>query len=96
MPGAIQVPYSSLSDPNNRFKSVRELREIFLQQAAGIFDNTNKRIVLSCGSGVSVCNLYLALEECGVTASIPTAVYDGSWEEWKSVRDVPKVVPEKM
>jgi thiosulfate/3-mercaptopyruvate sulfurtransferase len=95
MPGAIHVPYSSLHAPGypNRFKPVNELRDVL--QAAGIgYVPSKNRLVVTCGSGVSVCSLYLAMEECGLTTET-TAVYDGSWEEWGSLDNVPKVIPEK-
>jgi len=90
MPGAMHVPYSTLSDPHNpnRIKPVQELRPL-LQEA--LLGSKDKSIVLSCGSGVSVCSLYLALEECGVTTDTRVVVYDGSWEEWRAQSDVPKV-----
>jgi 3-mercaptopyruvate sulfurtransferase SseA len=47
---------------------------------------------------VSVCSLVLALEECGYLNnadsqdSLAVDVYDGSWEEWDRLDNVPKVV----
>jgi len=91
IPGAIHIPYSSLAEPTNplRLKPTNELRAIF--QAAGVDPATDKRIVCSCGSGVSACSLYLALEECGRIGE--TVMYDGSWNEWGSHPKTPKVLP---
>jgi thiosulfate/3-mercaptopyruvate sulfurtransferase len=54
-------------------------------------------IALSCGSGVSVCNFVLALDECGCLRSSDAPpnvrVYDGSWEEWRALPHAPKVFP---
>jgi thiosulfate/3-mercaptopyruvate sulfurtransferase len=55
-----------------------------------------QRVVITCGSGVSVCSLVLALEECGHlhdgASSVAVDVYDGSWEEWDRLDNVPKSV----
>lgn len=93
MPGAIHLPYSSLVEPDNKLKlkSSAELEKLF--EAAGVDIQSEKPIVCSCGSGVSVCHVYLALQECGRKGD--TVIYDGSWNEWSQNLDAPKVVPEK-
>ncbi|CDJ37728.1 3-mercaptopyruvate sulfurtransferase, putative [Eimeria tenella] len=44
-----------------------------------------KRIVCTCGSGVSSCILFCALLEVGYPVSL-LSVYDGSWTEWAERR----------
>ena len=41
----------------------------------------NKKIILSCGSGISACVLSLSLK---YALGIKSSVYDGSWTEWGS------------
>lgn len=91
IPGARNIPYSSLVTPENqlKLKPIDELKAIF--EDAGVDINTDKRIVCTCGSGVSVCHLYLALQECGRTGE--TLIYDGSWNEWSKNPTAPKVIP---
>jgi thiosulfate/3-mercaptopyruvate sulfurtransferase len=76
IPGSRNVPYADLFDAETgAMKPLDDLRKAF--GAAGV--DTAKRIVTSCGSGVSALVLTLALYRLGVRG---TALYDGSWSEW--------------
>lgn len=75
IPGAKNVPSSTLLNPDGTFKSQAELGALF--SAAGI--DVSKPVVTTCGSGVTASMLALALAVLGQTNA---AVYDGSWAEW--------------
>ena len=64
-PGAIHMPYIDFVEPENhlRLKSLANLCQLFEQ--AGINIHTNNTIITSCGTGVSVCHVVLALNENG-------------------------------
>lgn len=82
IPGARNVPFSTLYTDDGFLKPKDELAAIF--NAADV--STADPIFTSCGSGVTACNVTLALFELGNTE---VAVYDGSWVEWGSAGDVP-------
>ncbi|WP_334163081.1 3-mercaptopyruvate sulfurtransferase [Phenylobacterium sp.] len=75
MPGACNVPWGQLVNPDGTLKSAAELRAAF--EAGGV--DLARPIVTTCGSGVSAALLALGLARLGRD---DVAVYDGSWTEW--------------
>lgn len=81
MPGAFNLHYAKLLDTyGGRFKTADELDDLFSQ--AGI--DPVRKVITSCGSGVTACILSLALYLLGREN---WAVYDGSWSEWGGRED---------
>lgn len=75
IPGARNVPFSELVQPDGTMKSSEDIARVFT--AAGL--DLSKPVVASCGSGVTAALLALGL--AGLDYQ-DTAVYDGSWAEW--------------
>ena len=75
MPGAINVPFTSLLNPDQTLKNSNELRAV-LENAGFDFGGA---AITSCGSGVAAAIVSLALEVLGHDMH---SLYDGSWSEW--------------
>jgi thiosulfate/3-mercaptopyruvate sulfurtransferase len=71
MPNAVNIPYVDVLE-NGRLSARSNLQKIFAQYK-------EKKMIFSCGSGVTACVLALAAEQAGFK---DLAVYDGSWSEW--------------
>ena len=84
MPGAHNVPFDSLLEPDGRMKPASELEPIF--RRAGV--DLDQPLVTTCGSGITASVLALALARLGRDRA---AVYDGSWTEWGGLTDTPVV-----
>lgn len=84
MPGAANLPYTELLNPDQTMKDPAALHALFA--AAGV--TAERPVVTSCGTGVTACILALGLKRAGFPEA---AVYDGSWTEWASRPETPKV-----
>lgn len=75
MPGARNVPYATLLQPDGTLKPAREIAAVFAE--AGI--DLARPVITGCGSGVTAAILSLGLSLAGAREH---ALYDGSWAEW--------------
>ena len=75
MPGARNVPLTSLLASDGGFRPVLEIRQAFVD--GGI--DPDSPVITTCGSGVTACGLALGLALLG---NEQVFVYDGSWTEW--------------
>ena len=73
--GSKNVPYAELINENFTFKTKEELINLFKKNKVDI----SKKMVFTCGSGITACVL-------GLTNSIISGkkpiIYDGSWSEY--------------
>ncbi|RKE95414.1 sulfurtransferase [Ichthyenterobacterium magnum] len=76
IPNSINLPYQNLIN-NGKMKSKSELNLIFND-----LNINDKKLVFSCGSGITACILALGAEIAGHKN---IAVYDGSWTEYGSL-----------
>nr|WP_246373729.1 sulfurtransferase [Gluconacetobacter tumulicola] len=82
MPGAHNLPFGRLLDDNRAFLPPEILHARFAE--AGVTED--RRVITSCGSGVTAAVLSLGLSICGRAGD---ALYDGSWAEWGSTPGAP-------
>jgi thiosulfate/3-mercaptopyruvate sulfurtransferase len=82
IPGSRNLPYNSLVQADGTLLPSEALRHRIT--AAGV--DPGRRIVATCGSGVSACALILALHRLGHDR---VALYDGAWAEWGGRDDTP-------
>ncbi|WP_082317511.1 sulfurtransferase [Streptomyces sp. NRRL WC-3549] len=73
MPGAANLPFGDLQEDGHMVPA-DHLRAVLGEAAGG-----RRRLVVSCGSGVTACVLALGAELAGYR---DVSVYDGSWSEW--------------
>jgi thiosulfate/3-mercaptopyruvate sulfurtransferase len=83
MPGAVNIPWSSLTGPDGRMLARAALQQIL----APVLADT-RPVVATCGSGVSAAVIALALAQLG---RWDVSLYDGAWAEWGARDDTPIV-----
>jgi thiosulfate/3-mercaptopyruvate sulfurtransferase len=83
IPSSRNLPYDQLADPKTKMPLSAEELERRLT-AAGL--RRDRKIVTSCGSGVTACGVAFALYLAGWPDA---AIYDGSWTEWGAPGDTP-------
>lgn len=80
IPASTSLPYTSLLD-GNKMKPKEELDKII----SPIFKD-KKKVLFSCGTGITACVLGLG---ASVIGKDNFAIYDGSWTEWGSKKELP-------
>ena len=83
IPGAKNLPFEELYNPDGTFRSPATVRKLF--DLAGI--DPERPFAASCGSGVTACSLLFAAYLLG---NDKARLYDGSWSEWGSDPATPK------
>lgn len=81
LPGARNIPYTSIVDENNRFKDEATLRQMFTDAGVKPYDT----VVTYCHIGQQASLAYFAARLLGYKVKL----YDGSFQEWSANRDLP-------
>ena len=80
IPNSINLPYTTVLK-DQKMLPVASLKKLFED-----FDIENKKLIFSCGSGITACIILLAATLSGYS---DLWIYDGSWTEWGQLEGVP-------
>jgi thiosulfate/3-mercaptopyruvate sulfurtransferase len=81
IPGASNLPYSTLVDADGKWRSADELRK----QMEDVGIKPGDRVVSYCHIGQQATVVYFVARYLGMDARL----YDGSWEDWSAHTDLP-------
>jgi len=81
IPGSKNIFWGNLISHKGTLVQKRKINNLFNK-----FHIKNKKIMTSCGSGITACILSLSLLH---GPKIQTSVYDGSWAEWGQNKKLP-------
>ncbi len=81
VPGAKSAPWSENLE-GGRFKSPEALRAHY----EGLGARQKSEIIVYCGSGVTACHDWLALQRAGFSG---VKLYEGSWSDWAADASLP-------
>lgn len=74
IPGAVSVPFTSVTGPDQRFRSPAELRALFAK--AGV--KPGDKVAVYCHVGQQATAVQFAARQAGIDAKL----YDGSFQDW--------------
>jgi len=83
IPGSVNLPTGKMIGADGLWKRGEAMRESFAE--AGV--DLDRPLVMTCGSGVTACNLLFGAALIGKN---DVTIYDGSWSEWGADPDTPK------
>lgn len=72
---SINIPFNKIFDSDGFLLNNKKLKGIFKIKK----EFFEKKIIVSCGSGITACNIIFVLEILGKRFNY---LYDGSWSEW--------------
>ena len=80
IPKSTNIPYTEVLN-QNLVKTKEELQTVFKK-----YNLQDKKIIFSCGTGITAAILALAAE---ILSLDNYAIYDGSWTEWGTTNNLP-------
>ena len=83
IPGASNIPWSTVVNEDGTFKSIEEIRKIYAEE--GI--TSEKKVITYCRIGERSAHSWFVLKELLGFKDVRN--YDGSWTEWGNLIDVP-------